>query len=221
MRTTLFVLCIIYTTAFAYSQCEAANQDTMDPSVVADNSGIVQAMAALETNEYFELTGLLIGDNYEITSLNVFTASTTNAFVTIRSAVDNSVIASGFTPFDFDATTPVVTVHFFPDSSCDASSNFTLAIIYQQNRTTLSLGEVDWNGPSVYPSPFSTRLSIDANDIISKATIYNLSGQVVLELINCGRICELQTAALFPGLYFLQINTQDGRRFTQRIVKRN
>jgi hypothetical protein len=66
----------------------------------------------------------------------------------------------------------------------------------------LSTGELDFGTVTIYPNPTSDMLYISANAPIDKLTVYNLTGQQVLQVSNTQ---EINVETLERGLYIIQI----------------
>lgn len=69
---------------------------------------------------------------------------------------------------------------------------------------------------SIYPNPVSNELFIDASQEISELVVFDVTGQVVMKIVNQNRV---DVSSLEKGLYFISISTIDGKVNSQRIVK--
>lgn len=89
-------------------------------------------------------------------------------------------------------------------------------VITTENLATTTFDKSDF---SVYPNPVMSELSIKlpANTTITKAVIYNLAGQQVLQ---SNQAQNIDVSALPSGAYFLKATTTNGGSFTKKIIKK-
>ncbi len=85
----------------------------------------------------------------------------------------------------------------------------------------LGVSEQVLNAVSVYPNPTSNTFTITApNNIISKATVYDVNGRVVAQqTFNNTTNYQVNISALRAALYFVKIETEAGAVF-KRVVKK-
>ncbi len=95
---------------------------------------------------------------------------------------------------------------FFDFLSCD--STVSAVSIYEEN--------FDDQLINVYPIPTSDLLIIEGLEDITKISIYNVNGEIVKSFT--GDLNQLNIVDLFPGLYFLNIESTKSV-FTHKIVK--
>jgi hypothetical protein len=77
-------------------------------------------------------------------------------------------------------------------------------------------------GMSVWPNPATDRIVIENNDnsnIYTKATIFNLTGKVVLEVKLNDTISEIPVSGLSAGTYVVRIETIKGTSQSRKFVK--
>ena len=90
------------------------------------------------------------------------------------------------------------------------------------------LGELFFNAQQldVYPNPVESTIRIDFTSNESQKadlTIYNLLGQKVvssnLNVVKGSNQIQNNLSSLIPGTYFIELNTEDGQRYTGKIMK--
>ncbi len=83
----------------------------------------------------------------------------------------------------------------------------------------LSITDFSLNKVTIYPNPVSTKLNISSkNTLIENITVYSVLGEKVMELTAKG-INSIDVSSLSEGLYFLEINTPEGRNI-QKFIKK-
>ncbi|WP_158233361.1 T9SS type A sorting domain-containing protein [Reichenbachiella sp. 5M10] len=76
-------------------------------------------------------------------------------------------------------------------------------------------------GYQVYPNPADSNLYLSADgQVIRKATIYDLSGRVQLQITPNSQKTDIPLSGLQQGTYLLRIWTADGQSTTETFVKR-
>ncbi|RXR17707.1 T9SS type A sorting domain-containing protein [Flavobacterium amnicola] len=82
----------------------------------------------------------------------------------------------------------------------------------------LSTNEFEISKTNIYPNPFSTQLNIDSKDSITNYSVFDVMGK---ELSNCHSKVEFdhQTSQLLNGIYFLQLQFENGKTSTYKIIK--
>jgi hypothetical protein len=93
--------------------------------------------------------------------------------------------------------------------------------ILQANKAMLVTGlnpAFDQINVSVYPVPTQNELFISSESTIESIRIVNNLGQVVFESIKKDKNFRISTEDFLPGVYFLNIETQQGRS-TRKIIK--
>lgn len=90
----------------------------------------------------------------------------------------------------------------------------------QLTNGSTGIGEVEKNDQfSVYPNPFSDLINLKNAKDINRVTFSSLSGQVVLEILTRGSQSTINTSTLLPGQYLITIETQDGKRVSEVVIK--
>jgi hypothetical protein len=93
--------------------------------------------------------------------------------------------------------------HSFGTSAFSTEGSFTIELTGQLEPNTADV--------SVYPNPFTNQLNIRTVDIgaeVSKISLINAAGQIVLETETTGSLLTLNTARLSKGLYILRVTNQ-------------
>ena len=97
--------------------------------------------------------------------------------------------------------------------------NTTIDLGAYEYSTTLGINDEELPATHilVYPNPVSNRLFIVSKATVQKASIYNLKGQVVLEISNTQNGMDI--SSLPAGLYLVSLATVNGV-VTKRIIKK-
>ncbi|WP_299765595.1 spondin domain-containing protein [uncultured Dokdonia sp.] len=75
------------------------------------------------------------------------------------------------------------------------------------------------NKISIFPIPSSGIISVVNRDTaIQQLSIYNTLGKLIYKTIMTGELKTVDLTQFGPGVYFLQNTSQEGKRFTQKIV---
>jgi uncharacterized protein (TIGR02145 family) len=79
--------------------------------------------------------------------------------------------------------------------------------------------EIALPGIYIYPMPFNDIIHFECDQIISTIEFFNVLGQDLIRQ-ECGKSsAEINTDLLLPGLYFVRINTKDGKLNTYTVIK--
>jgi hypothetical protein len=87
------------------------------------------------------------------------------------------------------------------------SANATVTVEF---RSTVGVSEIDQNGVNIYPNPSNGVVNIEMNTPISKVTVVDVKGTVVIESVLNNNTGTLNTSTLANGIYFLRIVTTSG-----------
>lgn len=79
--------------------------------------------------------------------------------------------------------------------------------------------DVAEDGFTVYPNPASG-LIIVKGVAMRQVEVYNLMGQQLISQTVVGEECEIEVGSLLPGIYFVRVESEDGRIFTEKFVKK-
>ncbi len=77
-----------------------------------------------------------------------------------------------------------------------------------------SVQKIEPSNIKCYPNPFTDKISVDIKDI-SKITVFDHSGKYIAE----SNTNEMSMSMAKPGIYTLEVTTQNGEIFHQKIVK--
>ena len=74
------------------------------------------------------------------------------------------------------------------------------------------------NTINIYPNPTNQNFTIEANEIFKSVKLYNTIGQLVLATSPKQNITQIEVSHLPKGLYFLQIQQQNGASVLKKVV---
>ena len=89
--------------------------------------------------------------------------------------------------------------------------------------TTLSVIDQDKTLFSVFPNPANTEVFISTNKNTGKAgvTIFDLNGRKLIDnSIELTNTAKVNVGTLSSGIYIININTEDGEIYTQKLIKK-
>jgi len=96
--------------------------------------------------------------------------------------------------------------------------------IYAQNFTTALLANKTFgsvSGIKVYPNPTNGFFTVNSSTQLESVNVYNLSGQ----LIVCEKVgtteANINTESWSNGIYLIDIQTEEGKKTTIKLVKTN
>lgn len=77
------------------------------------------------------------------------------------------------------------------------------------------------NAIILHPNPSNSSVTVDAyNYLISKVIVYSFDGKEVFKAdIDFNHSCQLDISNLINGLYLINVETKEGRNFTQKLIK--
>jgi len=162
--------------------CENATQYPSSP-VTVDAGGAVTSINTLNyEEEYSVVTGITSGNYYEVTSANG------GGYITVREgAVDGSVLASGFSPLQFTASSASdVYIHWTVDASCTTDGSTFITTTIQD------LGPAQCENATQYPS---TAVTVDAGGAVTSISTLNYEEEYsVVTGITSGNYYEVTSA---------------------------
>ena len=84
----------------------------------------------------------------------------------------------------------------------------------------LSTDSFEINGFRLFPNPATNTLTLTSDSqIINEIAIYDLKGSLVIENSNTNTLRqEMNISALTPGLYITEVTSENGNRFTHKLV---
>lgn len=100
-----------------------------------------------------------------------------------------------------------------------ATSQNNHKVVWYENLTILDVPEFTLQNIKIYPNPVQTTLFIENNSGVplSKVSIIDSKGQTVLQ--KQGDFKELTIAQLASGIYFVQLENNQGAKTVQKLVK--
>lgn len=113
-------------------------------------------------------------------------------------------------------------VELFPDGSDNfvnkilSKTSETTRTIYNYNGATASTKDFNSFSFTAYPNPTTSKITVDkTNFSIKSIEVYNLLGKKVISSFSN----SVNLEKFNSGVYFLKVNTNDGKVATKRIVK--
>lgn len=126
------------------------------------------------------------------------------------------VSGTTFTPMTAGNGTHTITYTFTDANNCPASATHTITV----NACT-GINEINAEGISIYPNPFSTMLTISrAAQGEVTVNIFDSEGRLVMSKQTSGTRIEIETSGLSNGIYSLQLVDAAGVK-TFRVAKNN
>ena len=89
-------------------------------------------------------------------------------------------------------------------------------IAWYENLGSLGITDKSVFEIRVFPNPIKNMLNIQSNNTITRAMIYNQSGQLILSAENSNRI---NFSSFSQGLYFIKIMDESGNIETRKVIK--
>jgi hypothetical protein len=81
-------------------------------------------------------------------------------------------------------------------------------------------GEVNAFGLAVYPSPTAGLLNINAENVVSRVDVFNITGKLVSSIQNVNeRQFEINVSDLSNGMYITNIYDLKGRVVSEKFIK--
>ena len=216
MKKITLIIVFIVSYSITRAQCEAPDLSLDSPSS-ADNSGSVTNFAAIAVGEYEVLENLLVGNNYEITTANDLIGPFDEAYITLRSTSDNSVVAFGFTPLSFTASEEDIEVHAYSNDLCSVISDLDVLAI--QNLTVLSSEEFELVNVAFYPNPTKGEILLKGNLDWENISLIDISGKEILKINPEGNQNSININFLTKGSYFLRTKFRNGNTSIKKIIK--
>jgi hypothetical protein len=79
--------------------------------------------------------------------------------------------------------------------------------------------EVEARPYQMYPNPVVDQLNFSQASIISSVNIIDITGKIVFTVNNHNDHLLINTSSLAKGLYFVRVNTTDGKVFSDKLAK--
>lgn len=91
-----------------------------------------------------------------------------------------------------------------------------------QPKNNISVNEIEKSEITVYPNPANTIFSIKANTVIKTIEVYNSIGIKIMKLkTNTNTEIHFDTSSWTSGVYFISLQTQEGRHWVSPILIRH
>jgi hypothetical protein len=124
-------------------------------------------------------------------------------------------------PFTSEVKSPIFVTadDFNGDGKIDvlAPSYSDDEIIWFENKGPLGIEENTTNLFSIYPNPTNGMLTINSTSTVSKITVYNNLGQL---LLTSEKSNQINISSLSEGIYFVKIKDENGQTETKKIIKK-
>jgi hypothetical protein len=80
--------------------------------------------------------------------------------------------------------------------------------------------EVDYRPYSMYPNPVADQLNFSNAARISNIDIVDITGKILISAQNDNHsLLQINTGTLVKGMYFVRVNTLEGKTYTDKLVK--
>jgi hypothetical protein len=83
-----------------------------------------------------------------------------------------------------------------------------------------AVADVELRPYKMYPNPVADRLNFSNAAAISNVEIFDITGKAVVSMVNDShQLLKVNTSSLLKGMYFVRVNTLDGKTYTDKLVK--
>ena len=120
-----------------------------------------------------------------------------------------------------------ITTPFIYSIEQNGNGNFILEITNSDGNqayySSVLISNEDFNKIlfTLYPNPVTDKLLIESQENISQAAVYNIHGKLVKTIrFNASNPIEINVSSLQNGMYFLKIETENGRIATEKFIKK-
>jgi len=84
----------------------------------------------------------------------------------------------------------------------------------------VALKDVETRPYQMYPNPVADLLNFSGAGLISNIDIIDITGKVLVSVRNDSRqLLQVNTGSLVKGMYFVRVNTLEGKTYTDKLVK--
>ncbi len=84
----------------------------------------------------------------------------------------------------------------------------------------VALKDVETRPYQLYPNPVEDQLNFSGAGLISNIDIVDVTGKVLISARNDNHsLLQINTASLVKGMYFVRVNTLEGKTYTDKLVK--
>jgi hypothetical protein len=72
----------------------------------------------------------------------------------------------------------------------------------------------------MYPNPVADQLNFSNAALISNIDIVDITGKILISAQNDNHsLLQINTGTLVKGMYFVRVNTLEGKTYTDKLVK--
>ncbi|MBN2763686.1 MAG: T9SS type A sorting domain-containing protein [Bacteroidales bacterium] len=83
-----------------------------------------------------------------------------------------------------------------------------------------AVADVELRPYQMYPNPVAGQLNFSNAAAISNVEIFDITGKAVISMVNDNhQLLKVNTSNLLKGMYFVRVNTLDGKTYTDKLVK--
>ncbi|MFV0573048.1 MAG: T9SS type A sorting domain-containing protein [Xanthomarina gelatinilytica] len=88
--------------------------------------------------------------------------------------------------------------------------------------STVNLSVEEWNSEvfAIYPNPVENSLTIRSKELLKQITLYDVTGKLLIQKQVYGLDAQLPMAEYANGYYLLQVQTEDSRTISKKIIKK-
>ncbi|HAQ18889.1 MAG TPA: hypothetical protein DCR40_06590, partial [Prolixibacteraceae bacterium] len=108
-----------------------------------------------------------------------------------------------------------------PCSPIATSKNVSLSLCIPTPNNSIGAGDAE-NTVTIYPNPFTSSIDIKVNDVSKikgyELKIYNILGEVVINIPITKDITTLKTGNLSPGIYLYEVNSNNKTIQTGKLI---
>ena len=108
-----------------------------------------------------------------------------------------------------------------PCSPLATSKNVSLSLCIPTANNSIGTGDAQ-NAVTIYPNPFTSSIDIKVNDVSKikgyELKIYNILGEVVINIPITKDITTLKTSILSPGIYLYEVNSNNKTIQTGKLI---
>jgi len=207
------------------------DDDEDDNGTINPGTSVHNFTSSGKTSSFFTITGNLSDSkgtvSYAGLTLSMclkIESATSISFVTTSEFSLTLVFNAGFNGkikingTDYNATNGVLTLTLPAGSHVITKGDTSnLYYIVVQQDTTSATANTHSANIRIYPNPTVSKLYIDANAVVKQATLYNLTGSMVMH--SEGDVQSMDVSQLRNGTYLLRIQTLEGV-YNQKIIKK-
>ena len=118
-------------------------------------------------------------------------------------------------PYLDEMSDPATALGGIEFNSTSANNKMYVDDFIFQNSPILNLNDYNYSDFKIYPNPSNNFIHVQLNEEIKSLTIYNVLGKSIL---TASKTNKIDISSLSKGLYFVNIETENGRG-TQKLIK--